>query len=131
MLYIHLTEFHVGRKSTNNLCLTCHWDDCTVKTIKRDHITSHLRIHIPLKPFVCKNCLKTFKRRQDLKKHEKIHEPHFRKQSHLIPTTIFSCHRTACVVPIMRATPASAPISPPNNIPEFSDGIVFRCFLIP
>ena len=42
-LYDHLCNTHVGRKSTNNLCLTCGWDACGVKCVKRDHITSHLR----------------------------------------------------------------------------------------
>ncbi|KAJ2960484.1 hypothetical protein NQZ79_g4091 [Umbelopsis isabellina] len=72
-LYLHLTNDHVGRKATRNLCLTCHWVDCHVETVKRDHITSHLRVHIPLKPHHCSYCTKTFKRPQDLKKHEKTH----------------------------------------------------------
>lgn len=42
-LYDHLCNQHVGRKSTNNLCLTCAWEGCGVKCVKRDHITSHLR----------------------------------------------------------------------------------------
>ncbi|ORY06990.1 hypothetical protein K493DRAFT_202681 [Basidiobolus meristosporus CBS 931.73] len=57
-LYSHLTDDHVGRKSTNNLCLTCHWGGCKVSTVKRDHITSHLRVHVPLKPYPCKVCVK-------------------------------------------------------------------------
>ncbi|KAI8646264.1 hypothetical protein BD408DRAFT_410465 [Parasitella parasitica] len=72
-LYSHLTNDHVGRKSTGNLCLTCHWEDCDVSVIKRDHITSHLRVHVPLKPHHCNFCEKSFKRPQDLKKHERIH----------------------------------------------------------
>jgi hypothetical protein len=42
-LYIHLCADHVGRKATNNLCLTCHWKECGTTCAKRDHITSHLR----------------------------------------------------------------------------------------
>ncbi|RIB30829.1 hypothetical protein C2G38_1898338, partial [Gigaspora rosea] len=72
-LYKHLSVEHVGRKSTGNLCLECHWDDCDIKTTKRDHITSHIRVHVPLKPHVCEACKKAFKRPQDLKKHKKTH----------------------------------------------------------
>jgi hypothetical protein len=43
MLYTHLCNDHIGRKSTNNLCLTCKWNGCGTSCAKRDHITSHLR----------------------------------------------------------------------------------------
>ncbi|KAG1381030.1 hypothetical protein G6F61_003531 [Rhizopus arrhizus] len=73
-LYNHLTNDHVGRKSTGNLCLTCYWEECGISVIKRDHITSHIRVHVPSKPHHCSFCEKSFKRPQDLKKHEKIHD---------------------------------------------------------
>ncbi|KAL1920973.1 uncharacterized protein VTP21DRAFT_11608 [Calcarisporiella thermophila] len=73
LLYSHLCNEHIGRKSTNNLCLECRWADCTVQKAKRDHLTSHLRVHVPLKPHACEICGKAFKRPQDLKKHEKTH----------------------------------------------------------
>ncbi|KAF3910300.1 hypothetical protein ABW21_db0206662 [Orbilia brochopaga] len=72
-LYSHLCDVHVGRKSTNNLCLQCHWGTCRTTTVKRDHITSHIRVHVPLKPHKCEICSKSFKRPQDLKKHIKTH----------------------------------------------------------
>ncbi|KAF3356602.1 Putative proteasome subunit alpha type-1 [Verticillium dahliae VDG1] len=72
-LYEHLCERHVGRKSTNNLNLTCQWNSCRTTTVKRDHITSHIRVHVPLKPHKCEFCGKSFKRPQDLKKHVKTH----------------------------------------------------------
>ncbi|KAJ1566044.1 hypothetical protein HK405_011052, partial [Cladochytrium tenue] len=72
-LYNHLTNDHVGRKKTNNLCLECRWEGCGVVANKRDHLTSHIRIHIPLKPHSCPVCARAFKRPQDLKKHEKVH----------------------------------------------------------
>nr|POE88085.1 ph-response transcription factor [Quercus suber] len=72
-LYDHVCERHVGRKSTNNLNLTCQWGPCRTTTVKRDHITSHIRVHVPLKPHKCDFCGKAFKRPQDLKKHVKTH----------------------------------------------------------
>ncbi|KAJ4268720.1 protein with putative role during mitosis [Fusarium torreyae] len=72
-LYEHICERHVGRKSTNNLNLTCQWNSCRTTTVKRDHITSHIRVHVPLKPHKCEFCGKSFKRPQDLKKHVKTH----------------------------------------------------------
>jgi hypothetical protein len=69
----HICEKHVGRKSTNNLNLTCQWNQCRTTTVKRDHITSHIRVHVPLKPHKCDFCGKSFKRPQDLKKHVKTH----------------------------------------------------------
>ncbi|KIV88086.1 hypothetical protein, variant 1 [Exophiala mesophila] len=72
-LYEHVCERHVGRKSTNNLNLTCAWGQCRTTTVKRDHITSHIRVHVPLKPHKCEFCGKSFKRPQDLKKHVKTH----------------------------------------------------------
>ncbi|KAI1374550.1 hypothetical protein F4677DRAFT_425408 [Hypoxylon crocopeplum] len=72
-LYEHICEKHVGRKSTNNLNLTCQWNQCKTTTVKRDHITSHIRVHVPLKPHKCDFCGKSFKRPQDLKKHVKTH----------------------------------------------------------
>lgn len=81
-LYDHLCEKHIGRKSTSNLCLTCSWGNCNTKTVKRDHITSHIRVHVPLKPHGCNLCGKSFKRPQDLKKHVKTHAD----DSVLLPT---------------------------------------------
>ncbi|CBQ68869.1 Transcription factor pacC [Sporisorium reilianum SRZ2] len=83
VVYKHLCDDHVGRKSTNNLCLTCRWEGCDVTCAKRDHITSHIRVHTPLKPHNCDVCGKTFKRPQDLKKHERIHtEQHQQQRQH-------------------------------------------------
>jgi len=73
-LYHHLCDDHVGRKANNNLCLTCYWNNCRYTKKKRDHVTSHIRKHIEFKPHICQTCYRAFKRPQDLKKHQAIHE---------------------------------------------------------
>ncbi|KAI8818225.1 uncharacterized protein EV422DRAFT_490411, partial [Fimicolochytrium jonesii] len=74
LLYEHITNAHIGRKTTNNLSLECAWEGCTAHPFnKRDHVTSHIRIHVPFKPHVCEICGRAFKRPQDKKKHDKLH----------------------------------------------------------
>lgn len=68
----HICERHVGRKVTNNLSLTCYWNSCHTTTVKRDHLTSHIRVHVLLKPHKCEFCGNPFKRPHDLKKHIKV-----------------------------------------------------------
>ena len=75
-LLAHVAEVHIGRRSRQNLSLVCKWPDCSRSSqpfAKRDHIISHMRVHIHYKPFYCELCFKMFKRPQDLKKHLGIH----------------------------------------------------------
>ena len=72
-LYDHAGEAHIGRKRQGNLCLDCNWEGCKAKFFKRDHIMSHLKVHIPMKAFKCSKCPKAFKRAQDLTKHQRLH----------------------------------------------------------
>src|SRR6266850_5211787 len=55
-------------------------------------------VHTPLKPHICEICNKTFKRPQDLKKHEKIHtEEHHAQHKHskalTVPDSIYTRSR--------------------------------------
>jgi hypothetical protein len=46
-------------------------------------------VHTPLKPHICEVCQKSFKRPQDLKKHEKIHtEEHHAQHKHSKAVTV-------------------------------------------
>ena len=50
---------------------------------------SRFTVHTPLKPHICEICKKTFKRPQDLKKHEKIHtEEHHAQHKHSKAITV-------------------------------------------
>ncbi|KAI0361001.1 hypothetical protein OH77DRAFT_1390558 [Trametes cingulata] len=137
-LYNHLCNDHIGRKSTGNLCLTCKWKDCGTTCAKRDHITSHLRVHTPLKPHVCEICKKPFKRPQDLKKHEKIHtEEHHAQHKHSKAITVSDPAYSQRVrgenekprtlapppshhqVPVARAKSTSAPLSDSSSGADF------------
>ncbi|KAJ8488137.1 hypothetical protein ONZ51_g3731 [Trametes cubensis] len=119
-LYNHLCNDHIGRKSTGNLCLTCKWKDCGTSCAKRDHITSHLRVHTPLKPHVCDICKKPFKRPQDLKKHEKIHtEEHHAQHKHSKAITVSDPAYSQRQVPVARAKSTSAPLSDSSSGADF------------
>ncbi|KAF9989732.1 hypothetical protein BGZ75_005096 [Mortierella antarctica] len=108
LLYEHVRHDHVGRKASHNLCLTCRWDKCSVPTFaKRDHITSHLRVHIASKPYHCEICRKGFKRPQDLKKHEKTH------QDGTAPTTTTASAPTASHLQATYEQPYQ-PLTPPS-----------------
>lgn len=111
LLYEHVRHDHVGRKASHNLCLTCRWDKCSVPTFaKRDHITSHLRVHIASKPYHCEICRKGFKRPQDLKKHEKTH------QDGTAPTTTTTTAASASTASHLQPTYEQPyqPLTPPS-----------------
>eukprot|EP00158_Paraphelidium_tribonemae_P004766 Partr_v1_DN26957_c2_g1_i1_m7336 len=67
-LFNHVNDEHIGRRQTHNLSLVCNWlkvdapdgkevmvHQCGYTGDKRDHIVSHVRIHIPsYRPHQCK-----------------------------------------------------------------------------
>ncbi|KAI1300725.1 hypothetical protein EDD11_006015 [Mortierella claussenii] len=151
-LYEHLRDDHVGRKAHNNLCLTCRWDKCEVPTfLKRDHITSHLRVHVASKPYHCEICHKGFKRPQDLKKHEKTHPAgsfsddttavstttkstsasssgHLKPNNSFAlpltpPTTLDRSPSVVSAVPGSSLSPYSLPLSPADTLESWNPGL--------
>lgn len=74
LLYKHICEVHIGRKRPPNYEYSCLWGNCKhPMTYKRDHLVSHVMVHVPMKNFSCDTCDKKFKRSHDLKKHILIH----------------------------------------------------------
>ncbi|RKP06625.1 hypothetical protein THASP1DRAFT_30065 [Thamnocephalis sphaerospora] len=73
MLMHHVSEEHVGRRALGHLSLRCEWADCHVVARKRDHIISHVRLHVPYWPLVCPICNRRFKRNPALKRHFRRH----------------------------------------------------------
>ncbi|KAJ3303017.1 hypothetical protein HDU76_005426 [Blyttiomyces sp. JEL0837] len=61
--------------TNNNSSNTSNSKPLSTAPMLTSFLTSHLRIHIPLKPHLCEICSRAFKRPQDLKKHEKLHMP--------------------------------------------------------
>ncbi|XBW38297.1 hypothetical protein QEN19_003886 [Hanseniaspora menglaensis] len=74
LLLHHIREDHIGRRHAAEHKYRCEWGDCQhAVAYKRDHLVSHVMVHIPLRNFACSSCEKKFKRSHDLKKHLKIH----------------------------------------------------------
>ncbi|KAJ3376072.1 hypothetical protein GGF31_000139 [Allomyces arbusculus] len=134
LLFHHLSEDHVGRKAAGTLCLECKWTlpgghICGLAKTKRDHLTSHLRVHMTdLKPHWCPDCKKRFKRPQDLKKHE-LTFSHIatrtknsrRRSAQLAPTTPHEAASSSSSAPASRslaATSTSVLPSPPPPPPR-------------
>ena len=115
-LYDHICLDHVGRRSTRDLCLTCGWKGCSTITVKRDHITSHVRVHVPLKPHECEQCGKSFKRPQDLKKHSKTHE----RSASSPPTSSSELSSGGSPQPVRVKQQQQQPLAPPraSNYPS-------------
>lgn len=74
LLHKHVGETHALKQRSDDREYSCKWGACNKATFKkREHLLSHLMVHIPLKRFKCITCQKKFKRSHDLKKHLKIH----------------------------------------------------------
>ena len=62
LLFSHLCNDHVGKRTNSSICLTCKWKDCGKSFEERDLITEHCRItHVSRsvlqpEPHVCEVC---------------------------------------------------------------------------
>ncbi|KAJ3139127.1 hypothetical protein HK100_011825 [Physocladia obscura] len=114
-LYKHIAEGHIGKKLPGvDMNLACQWARCTNAYTKRDHLISHLRIHVPFMPHLCPVCQRAFKRPQDLKKHAKLHS-----DSDLDPAAA-----SLNLPPSRLANRANAPkrsAAPVSSVPRASD----------
>jgi hypothetical protein len=78
----HVCEGRIGRASRGQVQLTCDWDNCAKYFTKRDHITSHMKAHVPVNDLKCNVCDSTFQRTQDRQKHEKTKHPDWFEERH-------------------------------------------------
>ena len=72
----------------------CTFEQCSRRFRLELDLDIHMRKHRGEKPFLCKNCDKTFSSRQDLKTHNKQHVGKRQKRRHLyfFPTVHFWRH---------------------------------------
>lgn len=73
-LYRHICEEHTTKSlrpnaASNRPVFNCLWGDCKITVNKRDHLVSHVRVHVDIWPYVCETCSRKFRRPQDLRKH--------------------------------------------------------------
>ncbi|TIB69347.1 hypothetical protein E3P77_00515 [Wallemia ichthyophaga] len=73
-------------------------------------MTSHIRVHVPLKPHKCSLCNKQFKRPQDLKKHEKTHGDEV-----VDPSADSNTTSNTPIYPKLPSTKPIQPTQPTNN----------------
>jgi hypothetical protein len=60
---------------TRGVCgpFICKWKGCNKEHSRKDSLGSHVRIHLTHRPFMCQTCPKTFKRKSDLREHNRVH----------------------------------------------------------
>lgn len=59
LLHKHVGEAHALKQKIDDFEYSCKWGACNKATFKkREHLLSHLMVHIPLKRFKCITCQK-------------------------------------------------------------------------
>jgi hypothetical protein len=72
-LFKHVS-LHIADAKSEKMPFLCRWSDCDKQNHRKDHLVSHIRVHIPHRPYKCKVCGKAFKRSNDTREHELIHQ---------------------------------------------------------
>jgi hypothetical protein len=54
-LFKHVCE-HINECKSEPFPFLCRWADCQKKNHRKDHLISHIRVHVPHRPYKCKVC---------------------------------------------------------------------------
>ena len=72
-LLSHIKTFHITPLPPNSI-FRCEYGSCTFKSPTKYRLSTHIKLHVDFKAFVCKICKQSYKHRQGLIRHMKQHK---------------------------------------------------------